>query len=100
MCVYDSSTASNSSLRNNPLSTKMQNRFAPMVLCKSIAATDESTPPDKPNTTRSLPNCDCNFSIVLSINESGVQSWVHPQMPTRKLCSKCFPSTECVTSGW
>ena len=38
-------------------------------------------------------------AMVVSTNESGVQSCLHPQMSTKKFCSNCLPSILCVTSG-
>src|SRR4051812_43497210 len=98
MCLYESKTDSYSSLRNKPLSTNIQCRLAPMAWCSNTAATDESTPPDNPNTTLSSPNLAFSSAIVVSMNESGVQSWLQPQTSTRKFCSNCLPSVLWVTS--
>ena len=45
-----------------------------MALFNKIAATVESTPPDKPKTTLSLDNFSFKYNIVSSTKESGVQS--------------------------
>src|SRR5476651_2112885 len=100
MCWYESNTDWYSSLRNRPLSTNMQCRFLPMAWCSNTAATDESTPPDNPNTTLSSPNFSFNAAMVVSTKLSGVQSCAHPQISTKKFFSNCLPSTLCVTSGW
>src|SRR5476651_1802461 len=99
MCLYESSTCSYSSLRKRPLSTKIQCRLAPIAWCSNTAATDESTPPDKPKTTLSSPSFSFNAAMVVSTNESGVQSCLQWQISTKKLCSNCLPSVLCVTSG-
>ena len=41
-------TLANSSLRRTPLLTKMQVRRSPMARCTRTAATEESTPPERP----------------------------------------------------
>jgi hypothetical protein len=43
-------------LRSRPLSTKMQNRLSSMASWMSVAATLESTPPERAITTLSLPS--------------------------------------------
>ena len=50
-----SSTWAASCSRSRPLSTKMQVSRSPIALCTSSAATVESTPPDRPQTTRPSP---------------------------------------------
>ena len=92
--MYCSNTSENSFLRNNPLFTKMQYRFLPIALCKSIAATDESTPPDNPKTTLSLPNFVFKSSTVSSIKAFGVQSGLTFAIFTKKFSSSNFPSVE------
>ena len=54
-------------------------------MCNKIAATVESTPPDKPKITLSLPSLVCKSLIVSSTNESGVQSQLQLQIETIKL---------------
>src|ERR1035437_4925302 len=99
MCLYDSSTFSNSSLRNKPLSTKMQYKFLPIALCNNTAAMLESTPPLKPNTTLSLPIFCFKLFTEVSTNESGVQFAAQPQIFKQKFFSKIPPSVEWYTSG-
>ena len=72
----------------------MQCKLLPIALCKSTAATDESTPPDNPRITLSSPTCAFNCLQVSSTNESGVQSPEHPQISTTKFFIKSFPSDE------
>ena len=48
-------TFSASSFLSTPLFTKMQVSCLPMALCTSTAATEESTPPDRPQTAWLLP---------------------------------------------
>jgi hypothetical protein len=42
--------------RSRPLSTKHTVSCRPIALCSSAAATEESTPPDRPSSTRPLPD--------------------------------------------
>ena len=81
-------------MRNNPLSTKMQNKLVPIALFKSTAATVESTPPDNPSITLSFPNLFLSSDTVVSIKESGVHDWLHLHMSTIKFLSKVKPSVE------
>ena len=43
--------------RSRPVSTNTHVSWSPIALCTSAAATAESTPPDSPQITRSLPTC-------------------------------------------
>ena len=43
--------------RNRPLSTRMQESCGPIASVSRAATTDESTPPDSPQITRSSPTC-------------------------------------------
>jgi hypothetical protein len=45
----------------------------------SMAATVESTPPDRPHTTLPFPTCRRIFSVASSMNDAIVQSPVQPQ---------------------
>ena len=65
-----------------------------MARWSSTAATDESTPPDRPSTTRSSPIFSFSSRTELSTNDSELQFWLHPQMPTTKFLSNCRPSVE------
>lgn len=44
------------------------------------ASTLESTPPERPNTTLSSPNCFFKSATVVSINDSEVQAPLQPQI--------------------
>ena len=57
-------TWSPSSRRSSPVSTKTQVSWSPMALWMSAAATAESTPPDRPRITSSLPTCSRMCSIA------------------------------------
>jgi len=70
-----------------------------MALWSNTAATDESTPPESPNTTLSLPNCFFRSATVDSTNDAGDQSRLHLQI-SRKFSSKLIPSKVWKTSGW
>ena len=65
-----------------------------MALCSSTAATDESTPPDRPSTTLSLPSFSRSSRTVDSTKLSEVHDCVQPQIPTTKFFSNCLPSVE------
>ena len=54
----------------------------------------ESTPPERPKTTLSLPNFSFKPSTVSSTKAFGVQSCEHSAISTRKFCNNCFPSVE------
>ena len=51
----------------------MQCKFLPMALLRRTAATVESTPPDIPKITFSLPTVFFIFEMVILEKESGVQ---------------------------
>ena len=65
-----------------------------MALCSSTAATDESTPPERPSTTLSPPSFSRSSRTVVSTKLSEVQLCEQPQMPTTKFFSSCVPSVE------
>ena len=100
ICLYRPTTSSYSFLRSNPVSTNIHVKRSPIAKLRSCAATDESTPPDRPSITRSSPNCSRREATVLSMKEAGVQSPLHPQMFLTKLDNMRLPSTEWYTSGW
>ena len=66
----------------------------------SAATTDESTPPDRPQITRSLPTRRRISSIACSAKSPSRQVPWQWQMSVRKLASTALPSGVCVTSGW
>lgn len=87
-----------------------------MASCMSLAATDESTPPETAPNTRPLGPTNARIRVIsLSMNASYpvissacqergfrtiVQFFEHPQIPITNLSSTSFPLGECVTSGW
>ena len=80
--------------------TKMQVRLWPIALLRRTAATVESTPPLNPRMTLSLPIFSRISLTEVSMNDSLVQSPLHPQMPRAKLARIFVPSTVWNTSGW
>ena len=90
----------NSFFRNKPWSTKMQVKLRPMALFKSVAHTEESTPPLSPNITLSLPTCCRMLSTVLSMNDAGLHVCLLPQISTTKFFNKVVPCVVWNTSGW
>ena len=67
----------------------------------SAAATEESTPPERPSITRPFgPTCSRMEAMALSMKVLIVQSPVQPQTLYRKLAMTFWPSSLCVTSGW
>src|SRR5574344_374463 len=89
--LYASITLVNSFLRSIPWSTNIQVRFLPIALLSNVAQTEESTPPERPRITRSLPNCFFSSSTVLSTKEAGLHSCLLLQMSTTKFFSSCVP---------
>ena len=59
-------TCAASSRRSRPLSTKTQVSWSPMARWISAAATDESTPPERPRITSSPPTCARIFATASS----------------------------------
>ena len=92
--LYCSKTLWNSPLRKSPLLTKIQCNWLPIALFSNTAATVESTPPERPNTTFSLPTCALSAATVVSIKLSGVQDGVSLAILKRKFDKSCFPSVE------
>ena len=74
-----------SSCRSTPLSTKMHVSRSPIARWMSIAATVESTPPLRPQTTRPSPTCARIRAVASSMNDAIVQSPVQPQTSNAKL---------------
>ena len=68
-----------------PLSTKMHVRRSPIARWMSIAATLESTPPLRPQTTRPSRIAARMRAVVSSTNDDIVQSPVQPHTPQAKL---------------
>ena len=95
------STASRSPCRSSPVSTKMQVSWSPMARWTSDAATDESTPPERPQMTRSRrPPARGSSRSPCSMNDPAVQVGSQPQTRKRKLPMMSAPRTVCATSTW
>jgi hypothetical protein len=76
-------TWSPSCQRSRPVSTNTQVSWSPMALCSSAATTDESTPPDRPRITSSLPTCARTRAIWSSMMLSAVHRWRSRRCPRR-----------------
>ena len=70
-----------------------------MALWISIAATEESTPPLKPQTTRCLPIVFLKLAVVSLIKDLRFHLPEHLQTLNRKLPRISLPLVVCVTSG-
>src|SRR5437764_9599829 len=62
-----------------------------MARATSAAATDESTPPDRPHTTKPAPTRSRISATVVSMNEAIVQSQRRWQTLTRKFLRTSLP---------
>ena len=89
-----------SSWRSTPLSTKMQVRRSPIARWISSAATAESTPPLRPQTTLPSPTCRRMRAVASSMNDAIVQSPVQPQTSNANAAGSRRPRSVCATSGW
>ena len=78
-------TSSASLCRIRPWSTKMQVSWSPIASWISTAATDESTPPDRPQMTRPLPTSARMRAISVARKPAIVQSPLRPATLKRKL---------------
>ena len=94
------STSLPSFFLSKPWSTNTQVKLSPIALWTSTAATDESTPPLKAQSTFLSPIISFNSFILSAINESVVQSPLTPQTLYKKFLSTLSPSWQCSTSGW
>ena len=65
-----------------------------------MATTEESTPPESPQTTCPSPTFSRQAATALSMNAAIFQSPLHPQTARRKLRRMSLPSGVCETSGW
>ena len=75
-----STTCSASFQRIIPWSMKTQVSLSPMALCTSTAATDESTPPDRPRIALSVgPTCSRMRCTCSSMIDAGVHVGVQSQ---------------------
>ncbi len=95
------STCAASFARCRPVSTKMQVRRDPIALRTSAAATDESTPPERPQTACAFgPTRAATAATASPAKPAIVQFGVQPQMRNRKLARISPPRGVCATSGW
>ena len=79
----------------------MQVSRSPTARWTRTAATDESTPPERPQITRALgPTISLMRATSLSTKCPGVQSGVQPQTSKRKLLRISPPRGVWATSGW
>ena len=95
-----SSTRSGSSRLSRPLLTKTQVSWSPTARWTRVAATAESTPPERAQMTRPEPTVARIDSTAARTNDPGVHSPVQPQTPYTKLRRISFPCGVCWTSGW
>ncbi len=95
-----STTCSASFCLRNPWSTNTQVRLSPMARWTSIAAVEESTPPERPQMAFASPTCSLIFSTASVMMFTGVQSGVQPQASKRKFLRISVPYSVCRTSGW
>ena len=87
--------------RCSPVSTKMQVRRGPIAFSTSAAATDESTPPDSPQTARPCVPTFAEIAATASLTKPAiVQLGSQPQMRNRKFARISPPRGVCATSGW
>ena len=77
-------TWSPSPLRIRPWSTNTQVSWSPIARCTSSAATDESTPPERPQMTWPSPTCSRMRRICSSATDAAFQSMSQPAMSSRK----------------
>ena len=94
------STSARSPPRRSPWSTKMQVSRSPRARCTSAAATEESTPPERPQTACPSPTWSRTAATASSMKASIVQEPAQPQMPCTKLRRISEPPSVCTTSGW
>ncbi len=87
-------------IRSSPLSTKMQCSRSPMALCSSMATTEESTPPERPQTTSPSPTCSRMHCTLSATKAPMHQSRAQPQTSCRKLPRISAPRGVWETSGW
>ena len=79
-----STTCSASFIRIRPWSTKTQVSFSPTALWTSSAATEESTPPERPQITRPSPTWAWIFSTCSAITDCGDHCCSQPATSRRK----------------
>jgi hypothetical protein len=85
--------------RNSPWSTNTHVRLSPMARCTSIAAVEESTPPDRPQIARLSPTCSRILSTASVMMFTGVQFGAEPHASNRKVLEDLHPVTCVPDSG-
>ncbi len=65
-----------------------------MAWCSNVTATVESTPPERPITTLSSPNCKVRLFTVSFTKDASDQSPTHSQIPNTKLESNLVPISD------
>ena len=93
-------TCSPSFLRISPWSTKTHVSWSPIARCTSSAATDESTPPERPQMTFPPPTCARIAAICSSMIDAALHERSQPQMSSRNVVRICWPYGVWTTSGW
>ena len=83
-CSKASTTCSASFIRIRPWSTKTQVSCSPIALWTSSAATEESTPPERPQITRPSPTWARIRATCSAITDSGDHCCSQPAMSRRK----------------
>ncbi len=79
---------------------KMQVSWSPIASWISTAATELSTPPERPQITRPFPTCSRILAIACWRNAAMVQSPLQPATLRAKLRRSSVPCGVCTTSGW
>ena len=77
----------------------MQVSWSPIASCSSTAATELSTPPDRPQITRPAPTWARMRAIASARKAPMVQSPLQPQTSWVKFFSSAPPCGVCTTSG-
>ena len=83
-CSKASTTCSASFIRIRPWSTKTQVSFSPTALWTSSAATEESTPPERPQITLPSPTWAWIRATCSAITDCGDHCCSQPAMSRRK----------------
>ena len=78
----------------------MQVSCFPIARATSVAATAESTPPERAHSTPAPPTCARIFSIASSTHESIRHDGAMPAIVCKKFCKITVPASVCTTSGW
>jgi hypothetical protein len=95
-----STTWSLSPLRISPVSTYTHVSWWPIAWWTSAAATDESTPPDRPQIARPSPTWARMRATCSSMTDAIVHDGARPARSWRNRRSTPIPYGECTTSGW